>query len=242
MTPLDETRTERRPRFLAGLVAEQGLTTDADEIWAAISADHLWTYQRVEVGATPWEATYLATGQTAMHGSLPAARRWTAHQGGDFALANLRAGAQLVIDRGGDAGTTLMFNPGTPETARAAARAREAAAAAERLALALRCAGILDGLVIADTPDTRCACGGYLAAAIAGDRAAWVHADACRECADEPIEKRRGCHALALHVPCADADPVPCDHVWCSAPTLLLELGQCTRGRDACCGCCEADE
>lgn len=243
MTPLDDTRTESRPRFLAGLVAGQGLTTATDEIWAAVSADHRWTYQRVEVGATPWEATYLPTGQTVMHGSLPAARRWTAHEGGAFALANLRGGAQLVIDRRGDAGTTLMFNPGTPEATRAAARAREAAAAAERLALALRCAAVLDGLVVAGAPEVRCSgageCGGYLAAAYAGERAAWMHADACRECIGQPLARRRQCRALDRHAPCGDPDPVLCEHLGCSAPSVYF-VGQCRRGREGCCGCCEA--
>lgn len=237
MTPLAEDLTNRRPRFLRGPVAGQGLTT-ADEIWGAVSADHLWTYQRVEDGATPWEVTYAPTGQTAMHGSLPAARRWTAHDDGAFALANLRAGAQLVIDRGGAEATLLCFNPGTPESARAAARARHAAAAAERLALARRCAGVLDGLVIAADPDARCTCGGYLAAAITGERAAWMHADTCRECIGQPLEQRRVCRALARHAPCGDPDPVLCDHLRCSAPSVYL-VGQCRRGRDGCCGCCE---
>lgn len=244
MTPLDEARTERRPRFLAGRAAGTGRTTDTDEVWAATSADHLWTYQRIEDGVTPWEVTYRPTGQTVMHGSLPAARRWTGHQGGAFALANLRAGAQLVIDRRGASGTVLCFNPGTAEDVKAKARAHEAAAAAERYGLAMRCAGILDGLVLADRVDARCTgaeCGGYLTVAIAGDRAAWVHADACRECVDLPLAERGQCRQLWRHAPCGDADPRLCDHSGCSVPSVYL-TGECPRGWDACCGCCEHDE
>lgn len=249
MTPLDTAATERRPHFRNSYAPDQNgdlqRQVTGDQVWAAVSADGLWSYTRVDgVAGTPWEVVYRPTGQVVQHGSLPAARRWTAHDGGQHALANLRAGAQLVIDRRGDSGTVLMFNPGTSETVRAAARRREAEAAAERYGLARRCAGILDGLVLADAVDTRCAgadCGGYLTVAIAGDRAAWVHADACRECVDLPLVLRGECRALWRHTPCGDADPRLCEHLRCSAPTVLL-AGQCSRGRDACCGCCDYDE
>jgi hypothetical protein len=250
-TPLNPDTVHLMPRYLAGYESDGngGLErrSTGDEIWGATSADGLWTYTRADgVAGTPWEVVYVPTGQVVTFGALPKARRWTAHDGGEFALANLRHGAQLVIDRRGDAGTILGFNPGTPESQKAEARRREAERCAERLAAALRCRAILDGLMLAGDPDARCtgeACGGYLTASLAGNAAAWVHADACRECAHQPIEKRRECPELGRHVPCGDADPVLCDHMGCTLPAAAPEVvGDCPRGRDACCGCCEHDE
>lgn len=239
------------PRYLNSYTApdaegRQDRRTTGDEVWEAISADGLWSYVRVDGEAgTPWAVTYLPTGQTATFPSLPKARRWTAHQDGQFALDNLRAAALLVIDRQGGQGTILCFNPGTSEHVKAAARAREAEACAERVGAARRALAVLDGLLLPDDPDTRCtgeACGGYLTALVAGDAAAWAHADACGECVDEPIEKRRECWQAHRHAPCGDADPVLCEHSGCTVPTLPDLPGGCSRGRDACCGCCDHDE
>lgn len=251
LTPLNEDTLQRMPALLNSYAPDANGDLQrqhtGDQLWGAESADGLWTYQRVDgVAGTPWEVTYLPTGQACEHGNLTKARLWTAHDEGRFALANLRHGAQLVIDRAGDEGTVLSFTPGTPEWQKTEARNREAQRCAERLAAALRCRAILDGLVAAGDPDARCTgehCGGYLTATFAGNAAAWVHADACRECADQPIEKRRQCHELGRHVPCGDPDPVLCDHLWCTLPAAAPEVvGDCPRGRDACCGCCEHDQ
>jgi hypothetical protein len=251
MTPLNPATIQRRPAFLAGYEpdGEGGMRrrTTGDQIWGAESADGCWTYTRVDgIPGTPWDVVYLPTGQVTQHASLPKARVWTAHQGGEFALANLRADALAVIDRAGASAGVLCFTPGTPESTKAAARAREAEAAAVRLGLARRALAVLDGLLIADTPDAQCSgaeCGGYLAALVVGARATWAHADACSECADQPIEKRRGCELAHQHVPCGDPDPVLCDHDRCTTPAAAVLIGgQCPRGREACCGCCEHDE
>lgn len=254
MTPLDDALTERRRRYIAGPVtrrigrqpAAEPATTKDDEIWFAVSACHRWTYRRVDgVAGTPWECTYGPTGQITTHGSLPAARRWTEHDGGEFALANLRAGALEVVDRRGGQGAVLVFAPGTPDAERARARAREAERCAERVGAARRCIAVLDGLLLADVPDARCTgdCGGYLTIAFAGERAAWVHADTCRECIDEKRAGRLACPAIYRHVPCGDPEPVTCEHSGCSSTAVYLVAGVgCPRGRDACCGCCEHDE
>lgn len=251
MTPIDEAETERRPRYLNTYTRSRRTDalvrrTTSDEIWQTRSACGLWQYERTETPGTPWLVTYRPTGQDVLFTTLDDGRRWTARDGGERAIAFLRAEAQRVIDRKGDDGRILMFTPGTPESVRAETRAMAAAAAAERFGRARRWAGVLDGLVLADEPDARCTgrgCCGYLTAAVAGDRAAWVHADACRECVDEQPEKRRECRELHRHVPCGDADPVLCDHARCTTAALpVLDGGQCPRGLDACCGCCEHDE
>jgi hypothetical protein len=248
LTPLNPETVQRRPAFLAGYESDgeggQRRRTTGDQVWGAESADGCWTYTRVDgIAGTPWDVEYLPTGQVTQHASLPKARLWTAHQGGAFALANLRAGALTVVERGGASGAMLCFTPGTPASVRAAARKREAEAAAVRLGLARRALAVLDGLLIGDAPTGRCTgrpdCGGYLAEVVAGGRAEWVHVDACRECSRQPIEKRRGCELAHQHVPCDDPDPVLCEHYRCAAPAVR---GQCPRGRDACCGCCEHDE
>lgn len=253
MTDLDDTTIVQVPRLLRGPAARtvgtspahQTPATTGDEIWSAVSTDHRWIYDRTEETTTPWECTYAPTGQTVVFGTLDAARRWTARDEGRFALAELRAHALRVTERGASS-VVLMFNPGTPETTRAAARAREAEQARTRVAYARRHLAVLDGLLTDGTPEHRCTgkdCGGYLTVVHAGDRAAWVHADACRECVDLPPAERRRCRTLDRHVPCGDADPVLCGHVWCSLPAAAPELvGQCPHGRDACCGCCEYDE
>jgi hypothetical protein len=251
LTPLNARTLQHRPallnRYAPDADGELQRACTGDQLWDAESADGLWTYQRVDgVAGTPWEVVYLPTGQATEHGTLTRARLWTGRDAGEFARANLRAGALDVVHRRGASGSILCFDPGAPESTRAAARARAAEQAAVRLGHARRAVAVLDGLIIGDDPDARCTgedCGGYLTASIAGLAAAWVHADACRECADQPIEKRRRCEFGHQHVPCGDADPVLCEHLWCTSPALALwPAGQCPRGRDACCGCCEHDE
>jgi hypothetical protein len=48
------------------------------EIWEAVSADDVWTYQRLEIPGTPWEVTHVPTGRSYWVGSLPKARAATA--------------------------------------------------------------------------------------------------------------------------------------------------------------------
>ena len=48
------------------------------ENWAAKSDDGLWKYDRVEDVGTPWEVTYLPTGEEFLSPSLPKARASTA--------------------------------------------------------------------------------------------------------------------------------------------------------------------
>jgi hypothetical protein len=246
-TPLDDDLTERRPRYLTGYESDgtggRRRRSTSAEIWSAQSTDQRWVYERTDTPGTPWMVRYQPTGQEVPFTTLADGRRWTARD--EYALAFLRAEALQVIARLGEASGVLAFNPGTPESTRAAVRARAAVVAAERLGRARRCVAVLDGLVLADDPDTRCTgggeCGGYLTVAIAGDRAAWVHADTCRECINVDPAKRRECHDLHRHVPCGDPDPVLCEHLWCTTPTVLLAGQQCPAGRDDCCGCCDAD-
>lgn len=245
MTPLNESATQRRPRYLRAPAVPtvgarpdgQAPATTADEVWYAESADGLWTYTRVEETTTPWEVVYLPTGQCATFTTLGAGRRWTAHEQGRFALANLRAGAVRVVAAGGATGAFLMFAPGASDADRRAARAAEAQRCARRLAEARRCLAVLDGLLVADEPDGRCTggCGGYLTAVVDGDRAAWQHADACRECIDKPPAQRRQCEQAYRHVPCGDPDPVLCARPWCTTPLPATPVDGC----DDCCGCCE---
>lgn len=69
MTPLDATKTVRRPG-----------RSHHQEIWEATSADGQWAYARIETSGTPWIARNTTTGAEDWFGSLSAARRWTAEQ------------------------------------------------------------------------------------------------------------------------------------------------------------------
>lgn len=250
MTPLNHEKTEKHRRRLAGYTPTaagtmQPRTTDHPEIWQAESADGHWQYQRTETPTTPWVVLYRPTGQDVLFTTLPDARRWTARDSGDFALGLLRSVALRVIARNGRTASVEVFNPGTSTADREAAAAREAARAAERLALARRAVAVLDGLLLTGRPDTRCTgaaggCSGYLLADVAGERATWAHVDTCRECVDAPVEARRACRNLHQHQPCGDPDPVLCDHTWCSTP-VLPAAGVCGQGVDDCCGCCDAE-
>jgi hypothetical protein len=248
MTPLNDAVTERQPRYLNtyAVTARRGLVrrTTTDEIWWATSADGNWTYARTETSGTPWVVTYVPTGQDVLFTTLPDSRRWTARDEGHYAVAFLLAEARTVISRQGEEHTVVFAgHPGAPKPDTSA---RDAELAAERLGRARRWEAIHTGTLSADEPDTRCtgdACSGYLTATFAGERAAWVHADTCRECVDEAPAQRRECRNLHLHRPCGDADPVQCDHDRCTVATLPnLPTGQCPRGRTACCGCCDDDE
>lgn len=265
MTTLNAEKTERRPRYLRTAVdalpvvgsatpaaegdagedkqpADRAPQTTTAEIWYAESGDARWTYERTETPTTPWLVTYRPTGQTMLFTTLAEGRRWTARDDGRAALGFLRAEAYRVIERRGSDGRILCFNPGTPVTAREAARTAEAELAAERLGRARRAVFVLEGAVLAGEPVTQCAgvgllggCSGYLLE----DRGYWVHADTCRECRDQSPEKRLQCRQLHRHQSCGDPDPVLCEHSHCSAPALpALDGGQCEHGRDACCGCC----
>lgn len=258
MTPLDETLTERRPRILQPRTARRGIPQYSDafrralaaegvppglpsqprttrpEIWLAVSADHRWTYRRLEETSTPWEVTYLPTGQGARFTTLTEGRRWTAMP---LAFAQLRARARDVIDRGGRSDTIVLIPGPGGHTRRAA---EEEKRVTDRLRLAMRAAAVLDGALVTAEPQARCeqggpagVCGGYLAEA----GGAWVHVDACRECYEGPVAERRACHNLAGHLACGDAHPLLCGHPRCGKPAEL-EPGRCPRGRDACCEAC----
>jgi hypothetical protein len=50
------------------------------EAWGAVSADGVWSYERLEVATTPWEITHVPTGRVVplWYSSLPNARAATA--------------------------------------------------------------------------------------------------------------------------------------------------------------------
>jgi hypothetical protein len=246
ITELDPASVQRRPRYLNSYerdaTGQMVRRTTGDEVWFARSADRLWVYERTEETTTPWEVTYLPTGQVVTMSTLLAGRRWTARDGGRYARANLLAGAQLVLDRQGASGGVLCFPPAMPEAERALLRRREAEAAAERFGLARRAVGVLEGLIGPDSPDALCTgatTGTYLTAAVSGARGAWVHADACSECAGADLATRRKCRTLYRHTACGDPDPLLCEHSRCSVAAIPTHVaGECPAGRGACCGCC----
>jgi hypothetical protein len=252
ITALDPKSVQRRPRYLNSYTRDgEGQLvrrTTGPEVWSAQSADKRWAYVRTEETTTPWEVTYLPTGQVVTMTTLLAGRRWTARDGGRYALASLLADAQRVLDRQGSDGSVLCFPPSMPEAQRAEQRRRAAQAAAERFALARRWCGVLEGLISPDSPDALCTggvdtCSGYLSASVSGTAAAWVHADACSECAGEDLAGRRACRALYRHTACGDPEPVLCEHHRCSTPAIPVHVaGDCPAGRGACCGCCGYDQ
>jgi hypothetical protein len=68
LTPV--TVTERYPSFRSGRV----------ENWAAVSADGVWKYARLEVSGTPWSVLHVPSGTEGnWHGTLTAAREATAN-------------------------------------------------------------------------------------------------------------------------------------------------------------------
>jgi hypothetical protein len=87
LTPADVTRRYRA--FRSG----------RPEAWAAASRDGLWTYERLEISGTPWEARHVPTGIAGpWYGTLTAARAATAD---GTALAAVERIA--VHERGGHA-------------------------------------------------------------------------------------------------------------------------------------------
>jgi hypothetical protein len=50
------------------------------EIWAAISCDGVWSYERSDEPGTPWIVTHEPTRHVEYFASLPKARRWTASE------------------------------------------------------------------------------------------------------------------------------------------------------------------
>lgn len=67
LTPVTVTR--RLPSFRSGRI----------ENWAAVSADGVWKYERLELAGTPWQVEHAPTGILGdWHGTLTAARAATA--------------------------------------------------------------------------------------------------------------------------------------------------------------------
>lgn len=66
LTPV--TVTEQYPSLRTGKV----------EVWAAVSKDGIWKYDRLEDTGTPWIVTHVPTGRQAWYPSLPKARKATA--------------------------------------------------------------------------------------------------------------------------------------------------------------------
>ncbi len=65
-TPVTVTEQHTNPR------------TGKVEVWAAVSVDGQWQYNRLELTGTPWDTIYVPTGQGYWFGSLPEARAATA--------------------------------------------------------------------------------------------------------------------------------------------------------------------
>jgi hypothetical protein len=217
LTPLDDRSTQRRPLLTRG-------TPGQHETWQATSADHRWLYERLETVSTPWEVTYLPTGQTQIFGNLNTARRWTGDE--TRAVAFLRQSAAQVVTRGGHADTIVTaFVAGRIQ--RVAESAEDAAA---RCAAARRAVAVIDGALVTGDPDGLCRCGALLIGA--------VHADVCRECLDDTPADRRRCRLLHQHQACDDVDPVQCDHPQCRIPASPRGDADCRRGCEWCCGCC----
>lgn len=75
MTPV--IRAEREATFYAPVRDPGG--RERRELWLARSADGLWEYRRREdLPGTPWQVTYLPTGQMREFGTLASGRRATA--------------------------------------------------------------------------------------------------------------------------------------------------------------------
>ena len=221
-------KTMTRPPLIALDAAmtekARNVRTGRVEIWAAGSADGRWWFQRVEVPGTPWELTYLPTGQLEGAGSLSAARMVAADP---LTLLVLRERAERVVLAGGQAGPGMLrFVAGRQVHGVAEPPER----VAERLGLARRVLHILDGLVVAGDPDGVCVCGGLMVGT--------VHADACPECLGGTVAEQRGCRALPRHQACPEADPALCDHDGCARRAVPAGAAVCWRGRDWCCGCC----
>lgn len=81
MTPV--VITERHPAFRTGRT----------EIWAAVSKDGDWIYNRIEEGGTPWAVEHVPTStDCGLFSSLPKARRATADRSALPVIATRRAG------------------------------------------------------------------------------------------------------------------------------------------------------
>lgn len=79
-------KTEFYPRR-----TRSGLTRP--ECWAAVTLDGLWDLHRLEDVGTPWEATYVPTGEAVWFPSLPKAQRGIAD---GSAMARIKAARKKV--------------------------------------------------------------------------------------------------------------------------------------------------
>lgn len=205
-------RVERRETFTRPVSDPGGATRP--EIWAACSADDLWSYHRIDDEGTPWLIVYRPTGQQVVpYGTLAAAREATA--GG--LLDELRRRAYLAAFHGEDT--------------------KSRADGQRWLAVHMRGAGTTYG---AD-PDWRCRCGGYLLEATGDGRLA--HVDCCRECYT-PGAGLVGdtCVVAPDHRFCGDPQPIECGHHRdnrCQAPARPNDGAGCGKAGDVdCCGVC----